>query len=74
MTAATQPNINHITVQRVYRTGNVGNRIRLAECSSHIRDAVVADIVATGRDYSQILIGGDCYWYAHETPWFSGKR
>jgi hypothetical protein len=71
---STAANINHISVQRVYRTGNVGTRIRLAEYSSHIRDAVLADIAATGHSYNQIVIGGDCYWYAHETPWFSGKR
>jgi len=57
----------------VYRTGNVGTRVRLAEYSSHIREAVLADIAATGCSYNQIVIGGDWYWYAHETPWFSGK-
>jgi len=71
---STAANINHISVQRVYRTGNVGTRIRLAEYSSHIREAVLADIAATGHSYNQIVIGGDSYWYAHETPWFSGKR
>ena len=67
-------NINHISVQRVYGSGNVGVRVRLAEYSSHIREAVLADIAATGCSYNQIVIGGDLYWYAHETPWFSGKR
>jgi hypothetical protein len=70
----TTANINHISVQRVYRTGNLGVRIRLAEYSSHVREAVLADIAATGYSYNQIVIGGDSYWYAHETPWFSGKR
>jgi hypothetical protein len=67
-------NINHISVQRVYGSGNVGTRIRLAEYSSHVRDAVLADIAENGHNYNQIVIGGDLYWYSHETPWFSGKR
>jgi len=71
---STAANINHISVQRVYGSGNVGVRVRLAEYSSHIREAVLADIAATGCSYNQIVIGGDLYWYAHETPWFSGKR
>ena len=71
---ATTANINHISVQRVYRTGNVGIRIRLADYSSHVRQAVLSDIAETGHSYNQIVIGGDLYWYSYETPWFDGKR